>query len=74
MSPRSIDMENNDLCPKCGKFHFTQEYLDKNKIDAQNEFDCPVCGTILYYSIVYRMLESGHKEHIMVFEEEKPVF
>jgi len=64
-----MGVKNSDICPKCGKFRFTQEYLDKNSIGAQDELDCPVCGAMLYYSIACRIQKGGDEEYIMVFEE-----
>ena len=49
------DEERNDICPICGKFKFTQEYLDKNKINVNDTFDCPVCGGQILYFVLCKM-------------------
>jgi len=64
-----MGVENSDICPKCKKFHFAREYLDKIGIGAQDEFDCPVCGAVLYYSIACKIQKGGDEEYIMIFEE-----
>jgi len=62
-----------DICPECKKFCFTQEYLNKNEIESQTDFDCPVCGAVLHYSIVFIMQGNGHKDYtkILIFKTEE---
>jgi len=58
--------EKNESCPKCGKFEFTQNYLDKCGIKPEDTFDCPVCGTLLTYFILCKM-EDGEEDYLAVF-------
>lgn len=56
----------NEICPICGKFQFTQEYLDKNEINIDDVFDCPVCGGEVVYVVLCRM-EEDMEEYIAIY-------
>jgi len=62
--------ERNDICPICGKFKFTQEYLDKNSVKVDDTFDCPVCGGEIVYSVLCKTNgDSSEEEYIAIFTE-----
>lgn len=62
------DEEFSRSCPKCGKFEFTPDYLDKCNIKPSDTFDCPVCGTLLTYFILCK-IEDGTEDYVAVFED-----
>ena len=67
----ATEERKSDICPRCEKFQFDQKYFDKNGIEAQDEFDCPVCGAMLYYFILCKAEGRGHEEYIIIVEEEE---
>lgn len=73
------EMKTNDtyikrscICPICEKFEFTQKYFDKNNIRQDDNFNCPVCGGEIVYSILYRMNVNGSgEEYIAVYADDE---
>ena len=62
-------MTKDNLCPVCGKFEFTQGYMDKNEIDINDIFDCPVCGEQISYLVLCRQDENTcSEEYIVTYE------
>jgi len=63
-------MERNEFCPICGKFKFTQKYLNKNNIRQDEVFDCPICGGEVVYSLLCKMNgDSFGKEYIAIYTD-----
>jgi len=62
-------MRKNNQCPICGKFEFTQEYMDKNGISVHDMFDCPVCGGQISYLVLCKHDEiTGSEEYIAIYD------
>ena len=63
-------MERSNKCPICGKFEFTQEYMDRNEISVNDIFDCPVCGGEISYLVLCKQDENiNSEEYIAIYEK-----